>query len=144
MDSRVDNIPAQSILTRLATDRQTLNDLKAKQYVGPASLKVNLNSTTNTWDVNGDAVAPYVQKNYRVTFTPTTAKNIYAELTYNYSISGGDGFETLALFPDPNNGTADNYRSWVVSLGNDANNVTLSLKFYVKCVGTGTITWVAI
>lgn len=142
MAARVDNLLDYRLEETLKRLRATLDELKNRQFYGTQSLKVKLSQTTNTWDIS-TSVAFFTTKNYRVTFTPASAKNVYATIEYLYSAPGGNGFETIEFYPDPSTPVAGS-RSWVVSFTTDAQPVTLNLKFFVCSVDTGTITWVAI
>lgn len=139
--NRLDGLSEEALQTTLLGLRQDLDELKSRQPPTSSDLLFNLTKESGAWDVNGVFVAGFAVKQYRVTFTPDIATKPYAELTYDYQVTGGTGFEDLQVIPDPANATSDTFRSWLFNFANDFNDVDLYLKFAVKAADAGTITW---
>lgn len=142
---RIDNLSETELpvtLDRLTAD---LNELKSRQFIGTDNLEIQVITTgAPGYDVNGDALAAFGQKRYRVTFTPNTAKSAYAELTYVANLVGNSGFETVDYYPDPDNSSTDAFRSWIIVVTAQATALTVFIAFRVKCIDTGVLTWVAL
>ncbi|TFB85855.1 hypothetical protein E3O44_12700 [Cryobacterium algoricola] len=133
LDRQVENVPG-AWLVDLAND---INQIKVgRQSFGPESLIVQRTVTGSTWDINGDAIAAYAVQQYRVVFAPNKTINPYAELTYNQTITGADGFEKTFLWPD---GSLPQTIEWRFTVANDANAISLYVQFSIKCVDAGTI-----
>lgn len=138
------NDQAEEILMQYVKDLRTdVDELKkGNQTVGPDSMKMNRVVSGNSLDINS-SVAAYALKSWKITYTPTTMKNAYADFSFSYTISGGTGFEIVSYWPDTSN-TSGTQRSWIVTISNDANAVTLGVLVAVKAGDTGTISVVAI
>jgi hypothetical protein len=136
----------EALVSTLASIRRDLNEMVTAQLIASDSLLVKLNGqdvlaptppAEPSWNINA-TVAAYSDKQWRVTWTPSTAVNSYAELDYISSILGGTGYERLEYYPDVND-TATGSRSWIVAVSTTDNDVTVRMKLYVKSIDTGSI-----
>lgn len=136
LDRRVENVLLEAI-TSLQTDVQALKS--QVQVVGPDSVVIKRVVSGATWDISAYSVAAFAQKSFRVVFTPTKMRNPAAEFFYTTSVTGGTGFEVFYYWPDTTN-TSPTQRSWIFTIGNDSNNITLNVQFILKCADSGSIT----
>lgn len=143
MSSRLSDQTDEIAMQWIRDLRTDLDDLKTgNQTVGPDSMIMNRVVSGNQLDINA-SVAIYALKSWRITYTATKMKNPYADFSYSYTVSNGTGAEIVSYWPDTTN-TSQTSRSWILTISNDANAVTLGVLFALKASDTGTLSVVAL
>lgn len=118
--------------------RRELDELKTSdQVVGPDSVVMRVSKTAAVADIS-TGIGTSTSRQWRITFTPSSATGSYADLMYDYSIGGGNGTETVQYWPDPNN-QSNAQRVWRFGITTSANAITLTVKFAVKSIDSGAV-----
>lgn len=129
---------------RIAKARATLNALKlTAQRVGASNLVIKQTVTLDTWDVNSVVLTPFEEKKFRIEFTYDQAVAPLADLLIQTDVNNValDEFQ-IEQYDDPENSELDTKKSWIVYAinWNFSTNAEFSLKAYIRCQDTGTIT----
>ena len=144
MNSRLDRQVDKVMNGAISSLRTDINALKNQsQVIGPDSVIVQRITSGATWDISAVSIAAFAVKSFKVIYTPTSMRNPAATFTYSVLITGGTGYEVLYYWPDTSN-TSPTQRAWTFTIANDANIITLSVQFILKCVDTGIISVIAL
>lgn len=142
--SRVDNLPEVELAESIAQLRKDMGEIKNRQRVGGNNLVLHYSQTANTWDVDEIVLSSVLLAQWRVTFTPSTVINRpFAQLSFDFDInSGNDESNNIIGYTDPDFIDDTAVRFLIDYVNPNLVDVTMKLKFGIKSVDTGTITWV--
>lgn len=144
MSDRINQLEKNQLVERVRNIQRTIEELKNRQSIGGASLKVRLNQSANALDIN-DTIPEFFNGRWRITFTPDNVAKPFAEIQANITIPNdpfGFGREADAdLFPDPFNISTGNNVVYLMEVKNYSYGSTtlVQAKFAIKSADTGTI-----
>jgi hypothetical protein len=138
---RIADVPEATFLAEIAAIERELLELKAAQRVGADSIITHLTKTANTWDVDQTVAASSSVVWWEVVFTPTHGGTPYSEFGFDWLVTTDSGFEYFSMFPSPSY-IAGSGVAFIVEYSNpNFTDVNVKLKFSVKSVDTGSLSW---
>jgi len=128
----------QTVPEYVKSMREEIQLVKSQQDIAYDNIVMYTTQTDNTWDVTFNVPA-FADAMWRVTFTPDVPGRFYAELGLNYQVT----FNTKNVFywADHTDVTSDTSVSFIVSKIMSFDPQTIQMKFQVRSVSPGTITW---
>lgn len=134
-----------NLVSRLRRAWDEILNLSTAQGIGPDSLKLIDNQTSNEWDVVGAVLlSTNDDSQWTVQFTPNdTSKPLYCEFTFKYQItSGGTPYSFGTYSWDDPSTTTSNVKKFIVWRPNEwGGDQVIDMKFGVRSSLPGVITW---
>lgn len=118
--------------------REEIQLVKSQQDIAYDNIIMYTTQTSNTWDVTFNVPA-FADAMWRVTFTPDVEGRFYAELGLDYQVT----FNTKNVFywADHTDIESDTSVSFLVSKIMSFDPQTVQMKFQVRSISPGEITW---
>lgn len=118
--------------------REEIQLVKSQQDIAYDNIIMYTTQTDDTWDVTFNVPA-FADAMWRVTFTPDVSGRFYAEFGLNYQVT----FNTKNVYywADHTDVTSETTRSFLVSKIMSFDPQTIQMKFQVRSVSPGTLSW---
>lgn len=118
--------------------REEIQLVKSQQDIAYDNIIMYTTQTDDTWDVTFN-VPTFADAMWRVTFTPDVSGRFYAEFGLNYQVT----FNTKNVYywADHTDVTSETTRSFLVSKIMSFDPQTIQMKFQVRSVSPGTLSW---
>lgn len=139
--SRLDALPENSIVSRVALLRQTFNELKGSQRTGSADLQPSRVVTTNTYDINTTVTYNNITI-WEVVFTPNNRPSpntgFLWKIFYNATLISGTANFLEVTEQLPGDTSIITQRLYLMGRASGFNSV-LGIKIVIYAIGNGTI-----
>lgn len=139
---KLSDLPDNRVIDQIRSIERDLTEFKSAQRVGSSSLQIKYSQSSSTWDINESVSGSLTFVRWRVTFTPTHGGTPYAELGFNYQLTPADPYSTFEAYPDPLTVGGGGVAFLIAFTNNSFGAINVKLKCGIKCVDTGTLSFV--